>query len=169
VARTIAACRGDDRIGFVYTQMRLFEREESVTQYPDFDRQSFVLANYAHAAALMPMSALRGLRYDEDLRAGWEDWDFYLSLVERGFVGKLVDQPLLFYRRHQSRESMADALKRAEKMHRLRLQIMRKHRHLYRTMPYWTHRLRTWITIVKVRLESTLGREHVGASGDSTR
>ncbi len=37
---------------------------------------------------------------DESLIRNFEDYDFWLRLVQRGYVGSLVAEPLFFYRRH---------------------------------------------------------------------
>lgn len=37
--------------------------------------------------------------YDESFNKGFEDWDFWLSIIEKGFSWALVKEPLFYYRR----------------------------------------------------------------------
>src|SRR6185312_10573104 len=37
--------------------------------------------------------------YDESMREGCEDWDFWLRLVERGLPGTIIQEILFYYRR----------------------------------------------------------------------
>ncbi|HWL57097.1 MAG TPA: glycosyltransferase [Paracoccus sp. (in: a-proteobacteria)] len=40
-----------------------------------------------------------GIRFDEGMRRGYEDWDFWLSAAKQGFRGQSAAQPLLLYRK----------------------------------------------------------------------
>ena len=40
-----------------------------------------------------------GIRFDEGMRRGYEDWDFWLSAAKEGFRGQAAAQPLLLYRK----------------------------------------------------------------------
>jgi hypothetical protein len=42
--------------------------------------------------------------YREEMRLGYEDWDFWLSAIERGFTAKPLSEPLFLYRKR--RDSM---------------------------------------------------------------
>ncbi|HUO49779.1 MAG TPA: hypothetical protein VMU09_13195, partial [Acidimicrobiales bacterium] len=55
-----------------------------------------------------------------------EDWDFYLSLAEDGFRGVLVDEPLLWYRKHDA-GSRGDMLERDRAAEREFRRVLRKH------------------------------------------
>ncbi len=121
---------GDERLAFVYTTMRLFGRESGVTVAPEFDLDELLVGNYVHATALLRTDAARQAGYDTRLRQ-WEDWDFYLALCERGWTGRLVDAPLLRYRKHGDRNSLIDQL-RVRQQRRIYATLAWKHRALYR-------------------------------------
>ena len=42
---------------------------------------------------------------DDSMTKTWEDYDFWLRLVDRGFIGKLFREPLFWYRRHAAASS----------------------------------------------------------------
>lgn len=76
----------------------------------------FLHRNACPASAVFRRSAweLAG-GYRETMRAGFEDWDFFLSLLEQGGRIEIVPAPLLRYRTHPSSlnvTSMADRLNR---------------------------------------------------------
>src|SRR5438445_12527811 len=106
--------------------MRMFGRESGVTNVPEHDVDQLLVGNYVHATALLRTDAARQAGYDSRLRQ-WEDWDFYLSLCEAGWTGRLLDEPLLRYRKHEERGSLIDRLR------------VREQQRLYATLP-WKHR-----------------------------
>ncbi len=83
--------------------------------YPDFDffgqdghyitDRSYELLFHAHINVCEAGSLIRrrvfdaGIRFDEGMRRGYEDWDFWLSAAKEGFRGQAAAQPLLLYRK----------------------------------------------------------------------
>jgi glycosyltransferase involved in cell wall biosynthesis len=132
VARAMAAFQQDQDpfLGFVYTQMEMFGRSQGVTAFPQFDVPTLLRENFIHASALVRTDLARRYPYDASARFGLEDWDFYLSLSERGYRGTLVDAPLLMYRKHDSAQSRYDSLRRRDR-DMLRIKLAWKHRGLY--------------------------------------
>jgi len=68
--------------------------------------------NTVNGAAVVRREAFEAVGgYDESMRDGCEDWDFWLRLVERGFEGAIVPEVLFYYRRRSdsmSREMLDD-------------------------------------------------------------
>lgn len=132
VTRSLAVFREDEdlALGFVYSQMEMFGRKQGLTTFQEFELQALLRDNFIHASALLRTELVRRYPYDESWRSGFEDWDFYLTLCEHGYHGKLVDAPLLLYRKHDSSQSMYDSLHRRRR-DRLRMKLVWKHRGLY--------------------------------------
>jgi len=63
----------------------------------------------------------------EELRAGNEDWDFYLAAAEIGFIAGHIPEPLYYYRQHK--ESMVTRLRYME--YRTREYMYTRHRPLF--------------------------------------
>ena len=73
--------------------------------------------------------------YDPALRQGFEDWDFWIGALGRGFRAIRIDQPFFLYRHHgESRTTDATVHQDA-----LRAQIRAKHPEAYR---WWKRILR---------------------------
>ncbi len=95
----------------VYTQVRHFGRTEFESDYIEYDIEKLKHSNYIHATSLIRKSILPHLPYDTYLDdKGYEDWDLFLGLCLGGAKAKLVNEPLLYYRKHDNRKSRSDAL-----------------------------------------------------------
>ena len=75
--------------------------EEHWTWKPErCDLPSLLARNTVNGAALVRREAFEAVGgYDETMRDGCEDWDFWLRLVERGFGGTIIPEVLFSYRR----------------------------------------------------------------------
>ena len=59
-------------------------------------------ANTVNGAALVRRSAVEAVGgWDETMRDGLEDWDFWITLVERGYRGDIIPEILFRYRQRQ--------------------------------------------------------------------
>ncbi len=76
------------------------------------DLPSLLARNTVNGAALVRREAFEAVSgYDETMREGCEDWDFWLRLVEHGFKGTIIPEVLFYYRRRadsMSREMLDD-------------------------------------------------------------
>jgi glycosyltransferase involved in cell wall biosynthesis len=64
------------------------------------DFPSLLVANTVNGAALVRRAALEAVGgWDEGMVDGCEDWDFWISLVERGYRGEIIPEILFRYRR----------------------------------------------------------------------
>ena len=113
-------------VGYVYTQCRYFGAEDGVTSFPQWDAARLLRWPFVHASALLRSELVRRFPYDETARAGVEDWDFYLTLARAGVGGVLVDEPLLWYRKHGG-TSRGDRFDAGPLSDRTFHQILRKH------------------------------------------
>lgn len=94
----------------VYTQVRHFGRVEFDSDYIEYDLEKLKHGNYIHATSLIRRSKLQDDPYDPYLNdKGYEDWDVFLSLCLDGAKAVLVNEPLLYYRKHEAAISRSDA------------------------------------------------------------
>ena len=86
---------------FVYTDYRVFGDVKYVERTPAYDLDALLDQNILIYAALIrrgDWDVAGG--YDDSMRLGYEDWDFWLRLAERGRFGRHLDQVLFAYRKH---------------------------------------------------------------------
>lgn len=60
--------------------------------------------------------AKRGYGYDENMKSGYEDWEFTLASVYEGWCGRRLPEPLFYYRYHKNGSMRTEAKKIASKL-----------------------------------------------------
>lgn len=65
--------------------------------------------------------------YDENMRKGWEDWEFYIRLMQLGGICEVIPEPLFNYRKREN-TTTAQANKNRGALWEY---IMLKHKNLY--------------------------------------
>jgi glycosyltransferase involved in cell wall biosynthesis len=99
-------------LAFVSHWLETFGDEHWTWQPERCDLPSLLARNAVNGAALVRRNAFDAVGgYDESMRDGCEDWDFWLRLVERGFEGTIIPEVLFHYRRRadsMSREMLDD-------------------------------------------------------------
>ncbi len=92
----------------VYTQTQLFGQREELWN-DEFDYNEFSKRNLIPCTACFYKEdwEIAG-GYDESLKNGFEDWDFWISLVEKGIRVHKIKEPLFYYR--QRSDSMTQKL-----------------------------------------------------------
>ena len=87
-------------MAFVYSGVIHFG-DIQATCYDEFDAARLLRENYLAVTCVMRREVFLELGgYDPALGDLHEDYDFWLRLVERGYRGKLLREPLFRYRRH---------------------------------------------------------------------
>ncbi|MEO0387329.1 MAG: glycosyltransferase, partial [Pseudomonadota bacterium] len=86
------------------------------------------MSNQCEAGSLVRRRVIdAGIRFAEDMRAGYEDWDFWLQASEKGFRGRRFQQTFFRYRKRP--ESMLSGSHAGDAA--LREAVMARHRWLY--------------------------------------
>lgn len=116
-------------VGIVYCLAEKFGAEQGPWFAAEFSPRRMLLGNLIFCSALFRKSDWeRSGGYNTGMERGWEDWDFWLSLIERGVKVHRLPEVLFRYRvKERSMAKGMDAAIKAE-MHR---QIYRNHRALY--------------------------------------
>jgi glycosyltransferase involved in cell wall biosynthesis len=100
-------------VAFVSHWLETFGDEHWTWKPERCDLASLLARNTVNGAALVRRDAFEAVGgYDETMRDGCEDWDFWLRLVEHGFEGAIVPEVLFYYRRRHdsmSREMLEEA------------------------------------------------------------
>jgi glycosyltransferase involved in cell wall biosynthesis len=90
-------------VGYCYGLMKLSGAWEGVLRFPDFD--PYILLHRSIAGAQLGLVRKRCWEdaggFDPDV-SGYEDWDFCLSALEKGWRGLQIDEVTHEYRKHES-------------------------------------------------------------------
>lgn len=86
----------------VYCGMRMVGHENNIFESRPYTLHSLRKGNYINNSALMKRDLLLGIGgYNQEMDFGYEDWELYLSLAEKGAKFLHISSPLLYYRRHE--------------------------------------------------------------------
>ena len=119
----------DPRVGFAYTGVRYVGARAGVQRARLFDRRRLLRGNYAHGSSLMRTAAYRAVGgFDPAFARTLEDWALWVAMVDAGWIGAAVPEPLLRYTIHEASTRNARALR---SVYDVRWQIWRRHRRLY--------------------------------------
>ncbi|NLT05429.1 MAG: glycosyltransferase family 2 protein [Solirubrobacterales bacterium] len=117
----------DPGLGFAYGRTRCFGAMSGELAFPPYDPYKLLYRSLVSVTSLVRREAFEAVGgFDPDV-PGYEDWDFYLSLLEAGWEGRRVDRVTLHYRRHDRSAFTAD---RADYRRRWRA-LRAKHAALY--------------------------------------
>lgn len=139
IERTLPLLTADDSMVASSGWLRTFGVLDSVVQPTGGDAGAFVSHNCCPATCMIRRSAWeRCGGYDESMRSGFEDWDLFLSMLERGLEPKddagkgaahigIAPEPLIEYRTAPASSNVTSMTKRLDLMRFL----IAKHRDLY--------------------------------------
>jgi glycosyltransferase involved in cell wall biosynthesis len=102
VSRLVIQLQGaGEDVGFVYPAIQYFGNREDYFEPPAFNGWLLTRGNYIDTCALIDRQVFDdGARYPEEIVLGHEDWDFFLTLLERGIHGEPARGKTLRYRKH---------------------------------------------------------------------
>jgi glycosyltransferase involved in cell wall biosynthesis len=99
--KAIALLEADRGVGFVYSWVQLFGDEESVWHTEPFDLGELRQRNFVSVSAVFRRDDWEMIGgFAEDMREGYEDWEFWLRLGASGRRGVLIPEPLFEHRLH---------------------------------------------------------------------
>ena len=121
-------------VGIVYCRAELFGALQGEWLTPDFSLPHMLLDNLIFSAALFRRDDwLKVGGYADRMRMGWEDWDFWLRLLEQRRQTVRLSEVLFSYRiRKGSRERSLGLLKKVCLM----LNLIARHPRLY-VVHFW--------------------------------
>lgn len=115
-------------VGWAYSDIDKFGIEDFCDVSGGYNIFEHVLWNFCEAGSMVKRSVFdTGVRYDESMKLGYEDWEFWLQCIEVGFKGIHAPDSGFKYRRRG--ESM---LKDSERHHEeIMSYIKKKHNRLF--------------------------------------
>lgn len=126
--------------GIVYGRAEFFGAQTGVWNLPDYSLNRMLIGNIIfHCAMFRRADWERVGGYNTNMVDGWEDWDFWLSLIERGCKPYQLDDVVYFYRRKEN--SMVEKLHQCGRDKFMLMQLMLNHRRLYNKYFPLTERL----------------------------
>lgn len=119
----------NDKIKIVYCKAKLFGEKSCLWELPEYSFERILGGNVIFCSALyrrVDYDKTNG--YNQNMIHGFEDWDFWLSILENGGEVFCIDKIMFYYRIRK--ESMLRSLD-ANKNEYLRKTIWKNHQKLY--------------------------------------
>lgn len=111
-------------IGFVTTWIQEFGRRHNIWKTEDYNPSKLLVENIVHGASIFRKEAWeKAGGYKTDMRGGYEDWDFWISIVEVGYRWVMVPEIYFMYRIRDNSVSATASKKHLE----LYSKILRSH------------------------------------------
>jgi glycosyltransferase involved in cell wall biosynthesis len=118
----------DSQAAWIYPDIDMFGQEWNSDYSGEYSVLRHLDENICEAGSLVRREVFeKGARFDESMRLGFEDWDFWLGAIELGFRGKHLENFGFRYRRRP--ESMLSNSERDR--HEITAYIRRKHKNLF--------------------------------------
>jgi GT2 family glycosyltransferase len=134
--QSVAAFESDPRLAFVSHWVRTFGDEHGDWTPQACGFPELLDRNVVNGAALVRRTALEAVGgFDESMRDGCEDWDFWISLVERDLPGCVIPEILFEYRRRPG--SMSRVMMRDGGHERRYAYLAAKHRDTFQRYAPW--------------------------------
>jgi GT2 family glycosyltransferase len=102
VAECVAAMSAGDA-AFVYSDCRVFGDQRYIETLPEYNLYTLLDRNHLTYAALIRKDDWeRASGYDESMRLGYEDWEFWLRLGAASRFGRRIPRVLFRYRKRKA-------------------------------------------------------------------
>ena len=127
-------------IGIVYGHAVFFGAVEKPWNLPEFSLQEMMIDNILYCSCVFRKADWEAVGgYRTDMVYGWEDYDFWLSLIERGRLVYRIPEVMFYYR--ISPESMLRTKSREQKIEMYE-RVFQHHREFFeRNIRLWIDRL----------------------------
>jgi glycosyltransferase involved in cell wall biosynthesis len=91
---------GDAEIGFSYGMAQFFGAWEGILRFPPFDPYKLLYRHIVGSTTLMRRELFEDVGGFDPAFCEYEDWEFWLHAIARGWRGRNIDAVTLLYRRH---------------------------------------------------------------------
>ncbi|KMQ51115.1 glycosyl transferase [Chitinispirillum alkaliphilum] len=119
----------DSDVGIVYCIAELFGEQKGVWELPDYTLEKMLMNNQIfHCAFFRKKDWQTAGGYNPNMVFGWEDWDFWLSIIE---LGRKVHRLPGVHHQYRIRENSMVRQMQLEHRIAMRAQVMKNHSKLY--------------------------------------
>ena len=135
VEKLLGHLEANPHLGYAYSTVKYFGAHQGTWQCPAYEPARLTIENMSVATAVVRKRAwLEAGGYNADMVHGFEDWDFWLGLLCKGWHGTRMDEPLFNYRKHAGGSMLS---KTQERRGEMIARMVEHHRWLYeRVAPY---------------------------------
>lgn len=103
--KAISILKNDSNVAVITSHIQMFGEFSKVSKPRGGNENNFLFSNQCPACAMVRKSCWDEVGgYDEKMIYGYEDWEFYIRITQKGWRVHVIPERLLFYR--QTKKSM---------------------------------------------------------------
>lgn len=108
IEKAVNFLEGHHDTKLVYCYAQTFGTENKITEFPEFDYDTFLWGNQIFNYAVYRRTDFdKTSGYNLNMKHGLEDWDFFLSLLSPTDKVFCIKEPLYFYRKKETSRSIS--------------------------------------------------------------
>lgn len=109
--KAIAVLQAHENIAVVTSYIQMFGEFKKVSKPRGGNENNFLFSNQCPACAMVRKNCWDEVGgYDENMRYGYEDWEFYIRITQKGWTVHVIPEKLLFYRQTKKSTHSNDTL-----------------------------------------------------------
>jgi len=139
IAKCLRVFDDKPNAGIVYSELEFFGAKTGLFTLPDFSMEEMLRANCIDGNACFRKSDwARTEGYSPAMIYGYEDFEFWLSILELEREVIKIKEPLVFYRTYENWNDCRSGQRRLDplKMEVAIIQAFQQHKKLYQTVPH---------------------------------
>lgn len=131
---TVPILRNDNNVGIAYCKTSFFGEKKGIWDLGEFSLEKQLVTNQIVITSLFRKDDfLRTKGYSHDFDEGYEDWDFWMSILELGRSVVQVDSEQFYYRIISNSRNLGISSKIEKK---LKYNIWKNHQSMYDSLDY---------------------------------
>jgi glycosyltransferase involved in cell wall biosynthesis len=109
--KAINILKNDQNIAVVTSHIQLFGEFRKTSKPRGGNENNFLFSNQCPACAIVRKQCWDDVGgYDENMKFGYEDWEFYIRITKKGWTIYVIPEKLLFYRQTKKSTHLNDTL-----------------------------------------------------------
>jgi glycosyltransferase involved in cell wall biosynthesis len=109
--KAVRVLDANQEVAVVTSYIRLFGEVNKTSKPRGGNAFNFLFSNQCPACAMVRKSCWDSVGgYDEAMRNGYEDWEFYIRITQQGWIIHVIPEKLFFYRQTQKSVHKNDTL-----------------------------------------------------------
>lgn len=159
--KAIAVFEAKPDVGIVYCKAETFGEVQGAWNIPEYSLEKMLLDNIIFCSAMFRKKDWEKVGgYDTDMTYGWEDYDFWLSLIERGVDVYRIPEVLFFYRVMESSMVRSKTIDQKVEMF---VRVYHKHHKLFdENIDVWLHKILRYPDLENLLIRSAAALEGIG-------
>jgi len=137
IEKAVFIMEKNEKIGMVYSYTQLFGDNNFLWKMKDYDYARLLYENIIPNTAIFRKKVWEDVNHYDVNLAGYEDWDFWIRVGSKGWLGYCINEPLIYYRKTGISRSVF-----ALKQHKKIVKKIRDKNHKL----YIQHKKRRWIS-----------------------